>query len=276
MVAPGGEAVTVVERARRYLTKVPPAVSGQGGHDATFRAACVLVIGFGLSEDDAWPLFMEWNATCAPAWSEKDLRRKLAQAWKAREAKGGEIGKLAQTKQTSFSGGAGHLPSSRAAHGEAAPSAPKAPAIRRPSGPGPGWWQRGPLVKSEGWERGVGPVVDVDFDDSFTDELSKTGVETGKTGVESVKKGVGGLKSAGEDVKNGVEISALDRVFGGRGALKGRILALDRTWRGPSGEIANTIFIDSEVAKELPQTIDGMTVTPVDRRGFLQLGRAGK
>jgi primase-polymerase (primpol)-like protein len=39
----GGQPVDVTERARRYLTKIPPAISGQRGHDATFHAACALV-----------------------------------------------------------------------------------------------------------------------------------------------------------------------------------------------------------------------------------------
>ena len=39
--------LNVIERARRYIAKCLPAISGQGGHDATFHVACVLVHGFG-------------------------------------------------------------------------------------------------------------------------------------------------------------------------------------------------------------------------------------
>ncbi len=45
--------ITALERARKYLAAIPGAVSGQGGHDQTFSAACALVNGFALSEADA-------------------------------------------------------------------------------------------------------------------------------------------------------------------------------------------------------------------------------
>lgn len=44
---------TVIERARRYVLKCDPAVSGQRGHDQTFHVACILVHGFDLSNNDA-------------------------------------------------------------------------------------------------------------------------------------------------------------------------------------------------------------------------------
>lgn len=71
-----------VERARRYLAKRPPAMSGSGGHDATFSAACVLV-EFGLSWDEAWPVLGEWNLThCLPTWTDIELHHKLADAFR--------------------------------------------------------------------------------------------------------------------------------------------------------------------------------------------------
>src|SRR5271157_1844976 len=38
-----------------YLARIPPAVSGQRGHDRTFPAACVLVKGFRQTLDEARP-----------------------------------------------------------------------------------------------------------------------------------------------------------------------------------------------------------------------------
>jgi replicative DNA helicase len=70
----------VVERARKYLSKLPPAVSGQRGHDKTFHVACVLVLGFGLSESEALPVILEWNQFCQPPWTERELARKLSEA----------------------------------------------------------------------------------------------------------------------------------------------------------------------------------------------------
>jgi hypothetical protein len=86
--APAGHGVYSFRReevkrwARLYLDKVPPAVSGQGGHNQTFRAACVLVQGFSLSPEDAMPLLKEWNERCQPPWTEKELRHKLQGAEK--------------------------------------------------------------------------------------------------------------------------------------------------------------------------------------------------
>jgi putative DNA primase/helicase len=68
---------SIISRARAYVGKIPGAVSGQNGHDATFHVACVLVCGFGLSVDDAFPILAEWNQTCQPPWSEEELRHKL-------------------------------------------------------------------------------------------------------------------------------------------------------------------------------------------------------
>lgn len=66
-----------IERARRYIAKCPPAISGQGGHDATFHAAAVLVHGFALDEPDAFALLSEYNRGCVPPWSERELRHKI-------------------------------------------------------------------------------------------------------------------------------------------------------------------------------------------------------
>ena len=71
------------ERASAYLAALPPAVSGQGGHGRTFRAACVLVKGFGLGVDEARPILQAWDLGCDPPWSERELEHKLRDADKA-------------------------------------------------------------------------------------------------------------------------------------------------------------------------------------------------
>jgi hypothetical protein len=73
----------VIERARRYVAKCPPAISGQAGHDATFHVACVLVNGFALGEPEALALLREYNAGCQPPWSEPELVHKVASATSA-------------------------------------------------------------------------------------------------------------------------------------------------------------------------------------------------
>lgn len=67
----------VLAAAREALEAHGPAVEGQGGDQHTFVAACLLVHDFALTEDEAWPLFSDWNDDCEPKWSEEDLRAKL-------------------------------------------------------------------------------------------------------------------------------------------------------------------------------------------------------
>ena len=70
----------LLERARAYVVTIPPAVSGQSGHDVTFKVAVALVIGFKLSIEEAYPLLAAWNEHCEPPWNERELRHKLNSA----------------------------------------------------------------------------------------------------------------------------------------------------------------------------------------------------
>ena len=79
--------LSVIERARRYSAKCPGAVSGQGGHDATFHVAAALVHGFALGEAEALALLREWNQTCQPPWSEAELVHKVRSAATAQHSK---------------------------------------------------------------------------------------------------------------------------------------------------------------------------------------------
>ena len=74
--------------ARRYMLTVDPAISGQGGHDKTFYAACRLVQGFNLSPERAFPILAEWNESCVPPWSERELLHKLNSADQASGERG--------------------------------------------------------------------------------------------------------------------------------------------------------------------------------------------
>jgi hypothetical protein len=87
-------ALPVIERARRYIAKCDPAISGQRGHDATFHVAACLVHGFALSEPDALALLSEYNRGCQPPWSERELRHKVESANRAdfREPRGCLLG----------------------------------------------------------------------------------------------------------------------------------------------------------------------------------------
>lgn len=72
--------IPIIERARRYVQKCDPAVSGQAGHNQTFHVACVLVHGFDLADADALTVLREWNGSCAPPWSEAELIHKIKTA----------------------------------------------------------------------------------------------------------------------------------------------------------------------------------------------------
>src|SRR5207244_3535255 len=79
-------------RACCWLEKVAhesPAVSGQGGHDATFRVACRLTHrpdkGFGLDRETAIELLMRiFNPRCQPPWTLREIAHKVDDALKKR------------------------------------------------------------------------------------------------------------------------------------------------------------------------------------------------
>jgi replicative DNA helicase len=73
----------VVERAAKYVEKMPSAISGENGHARTYHVACVLVKGFELSSDQAMSILKEFNARCDPPWLDYELQHKLDDAQKA-------------------------------------------------------------------------------------------------------------------------------------------------------------------------------------------------
>lgn len=70
----------VVSRARAYVSKIHGAVSGRGGHSHTLLVAEHLVRGFELPDSSAMALLSEWNRTCDPPWSERELWHKVREA----------------------------------------------------------------------------------------------------------------------------------------------------------------------------------------------------
>ena len=71
-----------VERARRYLARVEPAIVGQHGDLHTFRVCCRIVRGFELTAPEAFLVLQEWNQRCSPPWTEAELRNKIQGAHK--------------------------------------------------------------------------------------------------------------------------------------------------------------------------------------------------
>jgi hypothetical protein len=70
-----------INNIRAYISKIP-SISGQHGHDAAFRVACVLRDA-GFSEVDALAEMTDWNVTCAqPPWSVRELAKKVKDAFR--------------------------------------------------------------------------------------------------------------------------------------------------------------------------------------------------
>jgi len=69
-----------IDRARRFMARTPAAIAGQHGDLLTFRICCRLVRGFALSDDEAVQVLRQWNARCAPPWSERELLEKVRNA----------------------------------------------------------------------------------------------------------------------------------------------------------------------------------------------------
>jgi len=68
-------------RAIAYLQAMPPAISGQHGHNKTYAAATAMVHGFGLDSNVALRLLQNYyNPNCLPPWSERELVHKIEDA----------------------------------------------------------------------------------------------------------------------------------------------------------------------------------------------------
>ncbi len=76
----------VIELARAFLERHGPAIEGQGGDEHTFIACAYLRRNLALTEDEAWPLLVEWSAGCSPPWSEDELAAKMRGGAKYGEA----------------------------------------------------------------------------------------------------------------------------------------------------------------------------------------------
>lgn len=74
--------MTLLDRARKYIATCPPAVSGAGGHSQTYTVAVALTHGFSLPRADALTLLREYNASCQPPWSERELAHKIDESIK--------------------------------------------------------------------------------------------------------------------------------------------------------------------------------------------------
>ncbi len=80
------------ERCSKYVEAMPPAISGQGGHDATFEVACTC-FRFGLSEHEARQILDTYNQRCEPPWSDRELEHKISEASRV-VSESGDVGSM--------------------------------------------------------------------------------------------------------------------------------------------------------------------------------------
>ncbi|MGL4943691.1 MAG: bifunctional DNA primase/polymerase [Thermoguttaceae bacterium] len=69
-----------IDRCLLYVNKMDAAVSGSGGHAATYRVACTIFWDFALSESQGWNILWQYNARCQPPWTEAELQHKMESA----------------------------------------------------------------------------------------------------------------------------------------------------------------------------------------------------
>lgn len=74
----------IQDRAKKYLAKLEPSISGSGGHGKLFAAAVALVQGFALESEVAENILLEcFNPRCVPEWSIPEIGHKVESALKA-------------------------------------------------------------------------------------------------------------------------------------------------------------------------------------------------
>lgn len=79
----------VLEEAREALARHGPAVDGDNGGKHTVHAGAILTHDFALTDEEAWPLFVEWNGSCEPPWELDELRERLRRGRKYGKAEYG-------------------------------------------------------------------------------------------------------------------------------------------------------------------------------------------
>ncbi len=87
-----------IRSAQDYLASHPPAVEGEGGNHHTYATACI-VRDCGVELENALEALGEWNARCEPPWSEVELSRVVANAYKYAA---GDAGRIAVADPSEF------------------------------------------------------------------------------------------------------------------------------------------------------------------------------
>lgn len=71
-------------RAIAYLDHLPPAIQGQNGSGALWKAAHTVTRGFAISEEAAFRIIKDvYNPRCVPPWNDREIRHKISDAAKS-------------------------------------------------------------------------------------------------------------------------------------------------------------------------------------------------
>ena len=100
----------VVERVRRYLARVAPAIAGQNGDSHTFQVCCRIVRGFDLDDAQALLALHLWNQRCQPPWSNQELLKKIDHARRYGRERVGALRSADRDRGSAASGTSHHLP----------------------------------------------------------------------------------------------------------------------------------------------------------------------
>jgi len=77
-----------LERASKYLDKLPPAIEGQNGSRTTFITALKLLDVCQLTTEETCDLMLrEYNPRCWPPWTEEEIEKKVRDAFNSLESK---------------------------------------------------------------------------------------------------------------------------------------------------------------------------------------------
>lgn len=71
----------ILGRARTYLERSGPSIDGQGGDSHFWRLIWCIRTKFSLTVEEAYPLFMEWNAGCLPPFTPEYVWKQLLRVW---------------------------------------------------------------------------------------------------------------------------------------------------------------------------------------------------
>lgn len=79
---PAGMQKQFMAQALQYVKTCEPAITGNNGHNTTFKVVCRLFKDFRCNYDWCWKMMTVYNDRCDPPWNESDLRHKIDDAAK--------------------------------------------------------------------------------------------------------------------------------------------------------------------------------------------------